>query len=362
MDVDRKLRIGIIGTGRVARLHARAYRSIEQAEVISVADVVPNRALEFVDTQELRGAQAFEDYRQLLALDLDAVSICTPNKTHSSVSIDALRAGKHVLVEKPLSVTLREGVEMVKTAREEGRLLSVGFQPRYDPNMVVIKDIVQSGQLGDVYYVEAGGGRRRGMPSGSFVRKDVAGAGAMADIGCYSLDLVLNSLGHPRPVTVSAYTSSYFGTNSKFHPEASLFNVEDFGAALIRFENGMALNFRVSWAMHMDTLGATYFLGTDGGLKITPKGSGPWSGVWDGGVGSMKVYHDIREHHTESCIPVKGHEVDLFREKVRDFVEAVAEGRSAPIPAEQVLPNQAIIDGILRSAELKREVEVELPV
>ena len=153
--------------------------------------------------------------------------------------------------------------------------------------MKAIKDIVQSGQLGNVYYVQTGGGRRRGMPRGTFINKELAGAGAMADIGCYSLDLALNALGYPKPLSVSAYTSNHFGTNPTYHPEADRFEVEDFGVALVRLEGGRVLNFKISWAMHMDSLGPTLFLGTDAGLRLTPAGSGPYSGVWDGGIGSI---------------------------------------------------------------------------
>jgi predicted dehydrogenase len=296
-----------------------------------------------------------------LELDLDGVSICTPNIAHHQTSIDSLQAGKHVLVEKPMSVTLEQAVEMVLASKKTGKLLTIGFQPRYDPNMKIIKNIVQSGQLGKIYYVQTGGGRRRGMPRGTFIRKDLAGAGAMADIGCYSLDMALNSLGHPKPLTVSAFTSNYFGTNPLYHQEADRFDVEDFGVALVRFEGGIVLNFKISWAMHMDTLGATLFLGTDAGLKVTPAGKSPGSGVWDGGVGSISLFHDIQGHHTESPIPVKEHQVNRFYEKVRDFVVSIQEGKPAPIPGEQILRNQAIIDGILRSAAIGREVDVVIP-
>jgi predicted dehydrogenase len=330
-------------------------------EIVGAADVVPGKAAEFLRKQGIEGAQAFDDHRRLLELDLDGVSVCTPNIAHHRTSIDSLEAGKHVLVEKPLSLTLEQAVEMVQASKRTGKMLTVGFQPRYDPNMQMVKDIVQSGQLGKVYYVETGGGRRRGMPGGTFIRKDLAGAGALADIGCYSLDMAMNSLGYPKPLTVSAYASNYFGTNPKYHPEAEKFEVEDFGVALVRFEGGLVLNFKISWAMHMDTLGATMFLGTDAGLKVTPSGKGPWSGVWDGGVGTVTLFHDIQGHHTESPIPVKEHNVNRFYEKVRDFVAAIREGRPAPIPAEQILRNQAVIDGVLRSAELGREVEIHIP-
>lgn len=358
--MTKTIRIGIIGSGGIARAHVHGYRTQPQVEIVAVADVVPGRAEQFIRDMKLDHAQPFDDHKKLLELDLDGVSICTPNVAHYETSIDALNAGKHVLVEKPLSVTLEQGLEMVETAEKTGKMLSVGFQPRYDPNMQTIKEIVQSGQLGKVYFVETGGGRRRGMPQGTFVRKELAGAGAMADIGCYSLDLALNTLGYPKPLTVSAYTSNYFGTNPKYHPQADQFDVEDFGVAMIRLEGDIVLNYKISWAMHMDTLGATMFLGTDGGMKITPAGQGPWSGVWDGSVGSITLYHDVMGHHTESPIPVQTHNLNLFDEKVKAFVQAIEQNLPTPIPAAEILYNQAIIDAVLRSSALKREVEVNV--
>jgi predicted dehydrogenase len=357
----RAVKIGIIGSGGIARAHARAYKTIPDVEVVAVADVVPGKAQQFIDDLELGGARAFEDHRQALEAGLDGVSVCTPNVAHHRTSIDALEAGTHVLTEKPMAVTLEQAVEMARVARRTGKILTIGFQPRYDPNMQMVKQLVQSGELGKVYYVETGGGRRRGMPGGTFIRKDLAGAGALADIGCYSLDLALNAIGYPRPLTVSAYASNYFGSNPRYHKEADRFEVEDFGCALVRLEGDVVLNFKLSWAMHMDTLGATMFLGTDAGLKVTPAGSGPWSGVWDGGVGSVTLYHDVQGHHTESPIPVRQHQLRIFDEKVKDFAAAIREGRPAPIPGEQIVRNQAVIDGILRSAEQRREVEIEIP-
>jgi predicted dehydrogenase len=358
--MSTKLKIGIIGSGGIAGAHVQAYREQADVEIVAVADIIPDKAAQFVKRWSLTSASAFDDYRRLLECELDAVSICTPNVAHYQTTVDALRAGKHVMLEKPMSVTLEEAVEMAQTAAKTGFMLNVGFQPRYDPNMKIIQDLVQSGELGKVYYVETGGGRRRGMPGGTFIRKEIAGAGAIADIGCYSLDMALNAMGYPKPLTVSAYSSNYFGTNPKFHGEASKFDVEDFGVAMVRFEGDLVLNFKISWAMHMDSLGPTLFLGTEAGLKVTPAGKGPWSGVYDGKVGSITMYHDVRGHHTESSIPLIEHSKNLFHEKVRDFVEAVQQGKPAPIPGELIVRNQAIIDGILRSSQLKREVEINL--
>ncbi|NGP46145.1 Gfo/Idh/MocA family oxidoreductase [Bacillaceae bacterium SIJ1] len=355
------IKIGIIGSGGIAGAHVNAYKKMSDVEIVAVTDVIEGKAEEFIKQHDLQGAKAFTGHEALLEEELDGVSICTPNVAHHQTTIDALRAGKHVLVEKPMSVTLEQAIEMVEVERETGLILTIGFQPRYDPNMKELNRIVQSGELGHVYYVETGGGRRRGMPGGTFIRKDLAGAGALADIGCYSLDFALNALGYPKPVTVSAYGSNHFGTNPKYHPQADQFEVEDFGVALIRFETGQVLNFKISWAMHMDSLGAGLFLGTDAGLKVQPAGQGPWSGVWDGGIGSMTIYHDLLGHHTESAVPVINHGLDIFYEKVRDFAVAVKEGKEAPIPTKEIIRNQAIIDGILRSADQQREVDIVLP-
>ncbi|WP_338785958.1 Gfo/Idh/MocA family oxidoreductase [Metabacillus sp. FJAT-53654] len=359
--MSNTINIGIIGSGGIAAAHVRAYKEMPDVKIVAVADVIPGKADQFIEQLDLKDAKGFDDHLELLKMDIDGVSVCTPNVAHHNTSIDSLYAGKHVLVEKPMAVTLDQAIEMVEASHKTSKILSVGFQPRYDPNMQAVKEIVQSGQLGNVYYVQTGGGRRRGMPGGTFINKSLAGAGAMADIGCYSLDLALNALGYPRPLTVSAYTSNHFGTNPIYHREADKFEVEDFGVAMIRLEGGIVLNFKISWAMHMDSLGPTLFLGSDAGLKLTPAGSGPWSGVWDGGIGSINLFHDIKGHHVETSIPVQEHKLNIFYEKVRDFVVSIKEGKPAPIPGDQIVINQAIIDGILRSSEQGSEVNISIP-
>ena len=360
MSQTKPIKIGIIGSGSIARAHARGYKELPDVEIVAVADVVPGKAQEFIDALELPGARAFEDHRQALELDLDGVSVCTPNVAHHRVSIDALEAGKHVLTEKPMAVTLDQAVEMAQAAKKTGKILTVGFQPRYDPNMKLVKEIVRT-QLGKVYYVYTGAGRRRGMPGGTFIRTDLAGAGALADIGCYAIDFAMDTIGYPKPLTVSAYASNLFGTNPKYHKEADKFQVEDFGAALIRLEGDVVLNFTTSWAMHMDTMGPAVFLGTDAGLKVTPSGSGPFWGAWDGGIASATLFHDVMGLNTESPIPIRQHQIRVFNEKIKDFVVAIREGKPAPIPGAQIVRNQAVIDGILRSAAQRREVTIEIP-
>jgi predicted dehydrogenase len=227
--------------------------------------------------------------------------------------------------------------------------------------MQLIKKIVSSGELGTIYYVQAGGGRWRGMPGGTFIDKKLAGVGVLADIGCYSLDMVLYALGYPKPLTVSAMTADYIGKNEKVNPEFYKdFTVDDFAAAFIRFEGGLTVDFRTSWAMHMDTTGATIFLGSEKGLKICPT-DGHWGGAWDGSCGSISIFHDSFGIPTSTPIPLinSGWESN-FEKKCNAFIEAVKTGGPAPIPTDQIIYNQSIIDGIIRSSALKREVNCDL--
>lgn len=156
--MSKKLRIGIIGTGGIARAHISAYKKLEYVEIAGVADVIPGKAFAFAKAEGLTEAASFDSHTDLLRLDLDGVSICTPNVSHHVTTVDSLRAGKHVLLEKPMSVTLQEGIEMTQAAKESGKMLTLGFQPRYDPNMKLLQTIVQSGRLGNVYYVETEAG------------------------------------------------------------------------------------------------------------------------------------------------------------------------------------------------------------
>ncbi len=360
-----KLKVGIIGTGWIAEAHVASYKRCPDIEIVAAADLIPGKAEAFCKAQGLEGVRCYPDHQALLDNEeLDAVSICTYNRTHAECTIAALKKGVHVLCEKPMSVTLDEAVEMRKAEKESGKILSIGFQPRLDANMQMIKKIVESGELGQIYYIQTGGGRRRGIPTPygtSFIEDKTAGIGALGDIGCYSLDMVLNAIGYPKPLTVSGYKSAFFGTQPSYypnHPEyAALFSVDDFAAAFVRLEGGIILDFRIAWAMNLDTPGDTIIMGTKGSLRI------PSTECWNGSVGGpMKIYHEVAGAQTETVIPIlPSNTDDLFYKKIRSFMDAVRYGGKAPVPTEQIIYNQAIIDGIRRSSDAGCEVKIEIP-
>ena len=160
---DQKLKIAIIGCGSIAHAHMNNYVKFEDVEVVAAADIVPGKAETFLREYGLSGARAYTDHAALLAKEQpDAVSVCTYNRQHKVCAIDAMRAGADVLLEKPMSVTLEEAIEMMRVEKETGKILSIGFQPRFSKNMQQIKKIVDSGVLGKIYYIQTGGGRRRG--------------------------------------------------------------------------------------------------------------------------------------------------------------------------------------------------------
>lgn len=364
----KKLRVGIIGTGWIAEAHVPQYLKMPDVDLVAMADLIPGKCERFCKRMNVdySNINFYPDDRSMIdAENLDAVSICTYNKTHAECTIYALEHGVNVLLEKPFTVTLDEAVDVCRAEKKSGKLLTIGFQPRMDPNMKEIKKIVESGALGDIYYIQTGGGRRRGIPNSTFIEKKTGGIGAMGDIGCYSLDMVLNAIGYPKPLTVSGYVSDFFGTNPMYQApdaahtaeeNAARFNVEDFAAAFVRLEGGIVLDFRIAWAMHLDTPGDTVILGKKGALRI------PSTECWNGSVGgAMTLYTDVGGLQTETTIPVIPFNQPLFELKIRSFLDAIHEGTAAPVPSSQILYNQAIIDGIIKSAELGREIEIKIP-
>ena len=371
VDATKKIRVGIIGCGWIADSHMKALLKQPDVEIVAGADIIPGKAAAFMAKHGVEGAKTeYASHKEMLddeSLALDAVSICTYNRQHAEPAIYALDKGVNVLLEKPFTVTLDEAVEVMKAEKRSGKVLSIGFQPRMDANMQQIKKICESGELGQIYYIQTGGGRRRGIPTPfgtTFIEDKTAGIGALGDIGCYSLDMVLNAIGYPKPLTVSGYKSAFFGTDPKYsgykngkgEEYSKLFGVDDFAAAFVRLEGGIILDFRIAWAMNLDTPGDTIIMGTKGSLRI------PSTECWNGTVGgAMKLYHEVAGLQTETEIPVITMKEGLFDLKIRTFLDACKNGTPAPVPSSQILYNQAIIDGIAKSAEAGREIEVVIP-
>ena len=351
----KPLRLGLIGTGHIAQRHLESLRGVEEIEIVAACDLVRERAEKTAETFGI--PKVYEDYKEMLEReDLEAVSVLTWNQAHAAPTIYALKAGKHVLVEKPMAATLADAAAMTAAAHETGNILQIALWTRFSPTRIAAKAIVDAGTLGDIYYAETVAARRCGMPGGSFMYKETAGLGTTADIGVYCLDEALHLMGHPKPVSVSAISNNILSKN--YTPlmgvghwggefDADKLEVEDFGVAWVRFEDGAVLVFKTCWAMHMDSLGSTFFLGTKAGLKTSP------FTVFRNDFGMLT---DV----TPKNLPATDYGLH-FRQENLAFAKAIREGLPSPVPPEEVLLTNVIIQGLVDSAKVGHEIEVTVP-
>jgi predicted dehydrogenase len=268
---------------------------------------------------------------------------------HKDPAIAALRAGKNVLVEKPLGMNAQEGQEIADVARETGKQCMVGFVMRYSAEAQVLKRYVDAGEMGDIYYGRAQFLRRRGIPGwGVFGQKDKQGGGPLIDLGVHVLDCALWLMGNRKVVSVSGTSITKFGNREGVFGgmgqwDVSTYTVEDFGAGFIRFEDGGVLLLEASFAANIkvNSIRNVTLMGDNGGCNVDP----------------LEIYreeHGVLVDVTPVMVPpTKGFELEI-----NAFVEAVANNTPVPIPVEQGVTVSKIIDGIYKSSELGREIEI----
>jgi predicted dehydrogenase len=264
--------VGIIGLGSIAHAHVKACQAIPGVEVRAVATRSGDRA--FADRYRI--SDVYADYRELLtAREIDAVIICTPNALHAPMAIAALEAGKHVLVEKPLAENGASAAAIARAAESTGRTVMLALHNRFRQDVRLAREYVA--ECGRLYYGRCGWFRRRGIPGwGSwFTQHELAGGGPLVDIGVHMLDLCLDFLGYPEPVSAVGATYSVFGperrglsTYGKPDLEHGRFDVEDLASAHIRLANGAAVNLEVSWALETLDHDWVEVMGEHGGVRL----------------------------------------------------------------------------------------------
>ncbi len=342
-----KIRIGIIGAGNIAQnAHILAYLKMPDAELTAVCDLKESRAREVAEKFGIKHVAA--DIDELVSLeDVDAVSICTWNNAHAKAAIAAARAGKHVLCEKPMAMTVQEAEAMKKAADESGITFMMGFVNRFRADSKAIKEIQESGKLGEIYYAKAGWFRRRGTPLGWFTDVSKSGGGPVIDIGVHVIDLTWYFMGKPKPVSVSAasyykigdYKTKGVGRWVAFDTDNLVFNTEDSASGFIRFENGASMTFDVSWAINGKETGIySNIYGTKAGISLDP----------------LAIYGEEANYLVDST-PVVGKE-SAFENQIRHFLDCIKEGKEPISSANDGVLIQKILNGIYDSARLGREV------
>ena len=257
--MEKKLvRVGIIGCGGIANgKHMPSLKKVENCQMVAFCDIIPARAEKAAKEYGTPDAKTYTDYKELLKDEsIDVVHVCTPNRSHSFITVDALEAGKHVMCEKPMAINSTEAKKMVDTAERTGKLLSIGYQSRFRPDSQYLKQEAEEGIFGDVYYAKATAIRRRAVPTwGVFLNEEEQGGGPLIDIGTHALDLTLWIMNNYKPkyCVGTTYHKLNKDTNQgnawgTWDPDK--FTVEDSAFGFIVMENGATIVLESAWALN----------------------------------------------------------------------------------------------------------------
>ncbi len=276
--MSKVIKVGIIGCGGIANgKHMPSLKKVKDCEMVAFCDIVEERAQKAAEKFGAEGAKVFTDYKELLKLtDIDVVHVCTPNRSHSFITVDALEAGKHVLCEKPMAINSAEAKKMLDAAKRTGKKLSIGYQSRFRPDAQYLKKEAETGRFGDIYYAKATALRRRAVPTwGVFLNEYEQGGGPLIDIGTHALDLTLWTLNNYKPkycvgTTYHKLNGMKNQANAWGDWDPEKFTVEDSAFGFIVMENGATIVLESSWALNsLDTREAvTSFCGTLGGADM----------------------------------------------------------------------------------------------
>ncbi|MFU8649743.1 Gfo/Idh/MocA family protein [Lysinibacillus sp. RSDA_15] len=272
--MSRRLKVGIIGTGSIAQtVHIPNYiRNKDRVELVAVCDIDIQKAKECAHKFDI--PFYFSNYEDMLnQVDLDAVSVCTPNKFHTEATIKSLLSGCHVLCEKPPAITHEEAKRMQEIAEKTGKILTYGFHYRYSQEVQTLKKFIDSKELGEIYTIKVCALRRRGIPNwGVFTNKELQGGGPLIDIGVHMLDTALYLMGYPNPDIILASTYQKIGNKKGIGDwDWEKFSVEDFAIGMIKFKNGATLILETSFAANIqkDKMQVS-LLGDKGGADLFP--------------------------------------------------------------------------------------------
>ena len=347
------LKTAVIGLGSISEYHINPYIKHPEVELAALCDINEKRLAEKGEAYGVD--RLYTDYRELLnEADIDAVSICTWNETHAEIAVAALKAGKHVLVEKPLSMTVEQALTVQKAAEESGKVAQVGFVRRFGSNTQVLKRFINGGDLGEIYYAKASILRRLGNPGGWFSDKKRSGGGPLIDLGVHMIDLCWYLMGKPKPVTVTGNMYSRLGNRSHIENlsfykasdyNAELNDVEDLTNALIRFENGASLYVDVSFTLHakQDEVSVKMF-GDKGGAEIEPKF-----------LLVSEKYDTIL--NIDPQVDHAGFDfVQAFDNEVNDFVQCCEGEKEVLAPVSDGVEVMKMLSAVYESAEKGKEI------
>ncbi|MBO5223359.1 MAG: Gfo/Idh/MocA family oxidoreductase [Clostridia bacterium] len=276
--MNKIVRIGVIGCGGIANgKHMPSYAKNPDAKLVAFCDIIEERAIKAKADYGDEESKTYIDYKELLKDEsIDAVLVCTHNKLHCEITCAALNAGKHVVCEKPMAMNYEEAKKMLEARDKAGKVLTIGYQSRFRPDAMLLKDIVNDDELGDIYYAEAPAIRRRAVPTwGVFIDEEKQGGGPLIDIGTHALDLTLYMMNNYEPAycvgkTFHALNKQTQTGNAWGDWDTEKFTAEDSAFGFIVMKNGAVIYLKSSWALnYADPIEAvTVLCGTKGGADM----------------------------------------------------------------------------------------------
>jgi len=347
-DMSKKLRYALVGCGNCgAGKHLASYKLLnDDVEIVGVWDYDIKLAEKVAENNNCKVYLTLDE----LCADttIDIVSVASANNCHAPYAIKLLESGKNVHVEKPISMNSAEAIEMDKAAKSAGKLLMVGLNNRFTELSQFAKKYVDEGHLGEIYHTRCGWRRRECyVPLGSwFCNKDISGGGPLIDLGVHYIDLTLYLCGYPSPITASAATYNKFIPVQYREDGTPYYNVEDMATGFLRFDNGMSLDFEVSWGSHVEREIYYYeLIGSTGGMKFE---------------NDKLTIFALQNGSMVDITPRVYNSGGWGNNEAKHFVECVKEGRSETIaPASDAIKMMKIIEATYKSAELKREVVID---
>ena len=353
--ISDKVRVGIIGCGGIAnQKHMPSLKKLPNVEMVAFCDIVRARAERAKDTFGTSDAAVYEDYRKLLEdKTIDVVHVCTPNRSHSFITVDALNAGKHVMCEKPMAINSTEAKKMLDAADLSGKMLTIGYQTRQRNDSIFMKQEAEAGTFGDIYYAKATAIRRRAVPTwGVFLNEYEQGGGPLIDIGTHALDLTLWIMDNYKPkyclgTTFHKLNDQTQTGNAWGDWDPDKFTVEDSAFGFVVMENGATINLESAWALNtLDVREAvTSICGTKAGADM---------------VDGVRINHIKNGRQCVTTANMKAGGVafyegsggdDMSTREARQWINAIVNHKQPTVLPEQAYTVTRILEGIYESAK-----------
>lgn len=355
----RIVKVGIIGCGGIANgKHMPGLAKVKQVEMVAFCDIELERAEKAAKEFGTPDAKVYTDYKELLKDEaIEVIHVCTPNLSHGFITVEALESGKHVMCEKPMAKTAEDARKMLETAKRTGKKLTIGYQNRFRPDSLYLKEACERGDLGNIYFAKAHAIRRRSVPTwGVFLNEEEQGGGPLIDIGTHALDLTLWEMNNYKVKSVignvyKAWEGRISEANSFGAWDPEEYTVEDSAFGFITMEDGSTVILESSWALNTLDIGEakTTLCGTLAGADMR-------DGLRINGEDLGKFYTKKPALDAEGVDFYDASGEKDYELEARQWIEAVINDTDPLVKPEEALVVTEILEAVYVSSKTKKPV------